>query len=147
VTETIHVARSPIDVFDFTQDYRRRQEWDRGIQRATILQESPPRVRLAMRSMGDATIEYTLFRRGDRTSAAFVDVESRWISGGGGSWAYEARGDGTDWTQTNTFELRHPRLAPILGPLLERGLRSSMRGAMRTAKAMLEGDSQAGPTP
>jgi hypothetical protein len=147
VSETVHVARSPADVFDFTQDYHRRPEWDRAVRRATILQESPPRIRLSLGSLGDATIEYTLFRRGERTSAAFVDVDSRLISGGGGSWAYDAVGDGTDWTQTNTVELRHPRLAALLAPLLERGLRSSMRQAMRTAKSMLEDDGHPAPSP
>jgi hypothetical protein len=37
-------------------------------------------------------------------------------------------------------------LAPVLGPLLERGLRSSMRQAMHTAKSMLEVDGQAAPS-
>ena len=62
-------------------------------------------------------------RRPERTSAAFVDVESAWLSGGGGSWQYEPAGRGTDWTQTNTLELRPGWLFRLLAPLVERNLR------------------------
>lgn len=47
-------------------------------------------------------------------------------------------GDGTDWTQTNTLELKRPWLLRSLAPLVERNLRSSMRRAMAEAKAIME---------
>ena len=84
------------------------------------------------------TVLYKLDRRPERTSAAFVDVESAWISGGGGSWEYEAVDGGTRWQQTNSLELKRPRLAVLLGPLLERGLRRSTQRAMADAKRRLE---------
>ena len=40
--------------------------------------------------LGRMTVVYRLDRRPERTSAAFVDVQSAWITGGGGSWEYEA---------------------------------------------------------
>ena len=93
VSETIHLDRSPEAVFDYTQDYATRSDWDPGIKEATILSESP---------------------------------------------RYEARDNGTEWTQTNSFELKHPRLLGWLAPAFERSLRSSMRQAMGNARSIME---------
>jgi len=60
------------------------------------------------------------------------------FSGGGGSWRYEARGGGTDWTQTNTLELRRPRLFGWLAPVIEWNLRNGTRRAMAKAKSIME---------
>ena len=138
VTETIHVDRSPEHVFDFTQDYDRRTTWDAGIAEASYVSRDPVRARVKVPGMGSATVEYRLYRRGDRTSAVFTDVDSWIVVGGGGSWRYEPSGQGTDWTETNTLELRHPRLTGWLAPLIERIVRSSTKTAMRKAKAMME---------
>jgi hypothetical protein len=140
VSETIHVDRSPDDVFDYTQDYTHRAEWDPAIAEAELLPEEPRRVRVRAPGVGTYVVEYKLFRRGERTSAAFADVDSSWMSGGGGSWAYVARDGGTDWTQTNTIELRFGRIGGLLAPFIRRQLRSSMREGMARAKANLESD-------
>ncbi|HET6379641.1 MAG TPA: SRPBCC family protein [candidate division Zixibacteria bacterium] len=144
VSETVDVARDRVAVFDFTQDYAHRAEWDDSVVSAEVLSDEPLRVRLEIRSVGRMTLEYQLFRRGERTSAAFVDVDSSWVGGGGGSWAYESNGDGTHWTQTNTLELKHPRLMGFMAPMIERNLRSSMRRAMARAVAMMEGRAPTG---
>jgi hypothetical protein len=138
VTETVHVKRDPTEVFDYTQDYTSRMTWDRSVTAAEVQSESPRRVRLTVRGTGRFTVEYRLFRRPERTSAAFVDVRSSWLAAGGGSWRYEPRDGGTDWTQTNTLELKHPRLLRLIAPFVERNLRSSMRRAMAAAKQTLE---------
>ena len=139
VTETIHVERPPDEVFDFTQDYTRRSTWDPAVGEATYLSKDPVRARVKLPRVGTVTVEYRLYRRGDRTTAAFTDVDSWLVSGGGGSWSYAAAGQGTDWSQTNTVELRHSTLTGWMAPLLERTIRSGMRTGMRRAKAMLEG--------
>lgn len=146
VSETLHVERPPEAVFDYTQDYARRSEWDRAVTAATVLSESPRRIRLRVRGLGAFTVEYRLFRRPERTSAAFVDLESALIIGGGGSWRYEPSGHGTEWTQTNTLELRHRRLVWMLAPLVKRNLRSSMRRSMVQAKRRLEAQDAPGRT-
>lgn len=138
VSETIHVDRSPEAVFDYTQDYATRTDWDDQIQRAEVLSEEPRRIRISARGLGTFTLEYRLFRRGDRTSAAFVDLDNAFFSGGGGSWRYEARDGGTDWTQTNTLELRRPRLLGWLAPVVEWNLRNGTRRAMARARAIME---------
>jgi hypothetical protein len=137
VTETIVVALPPIDVFDFTQDYDRRPEWDRYVTAAEIASYSPRRVTVRVGGVGRYTVEYRLFRRGERTSAQFVEVQSPWMAGGGGSWRYEPVGDGTRWTQTNTFELKHPLLSRWVAPLVRVLLRRSMRQAMREARQLM----------
>ena len=138
VTESIHVGRPPDVVFDYTQDYATRTDWDPAVKRARVLGEDPRRVEITSPGLGTYILEYRLFRRGDRTSAAFQGVGARMFSGGGGSWRYEADGDGTRWTQVNTLELRHPRLTGWLAGMVEGTVRSSMRKAMGRAKAIME---------
>jgi hypothetical protein len=140
VTESIWVACPPEAVWDYTQDFSRRTEWDAGIAEATILQQEPRTVRVKVANLGKMTVVYRLNRRPERTSAAFVDVESAWVSGGGGSWEYEPAEGGTRWQQTNSLELKRPRLALLFGPLLERGLRRSTQRAMAEAKRRLEAE-------
>ena len=141
VTETIHVGRDPESVFDLTQDYAHRRDWDASITAVEPLDEAARRYRLTVAGIGSFTVAYRLFRRPERTSAAFVDPDSRWISGGGGSWEYVPRDGGTVWSQTNTLELRHPRLMALLAPMVERNLRAGMRRSMAAAKAVLESPS------
>jgi hypothetical protein len=138
VTETIWVARSPEAVFDYTQDYTRRTDWDRGIAEATVLSDAPRTIRVRIPGLGRLTVVYRLDRRPERTSAAFVDVDSRWISGGGGSWQYEPAESGTRWQQTNALETRPTWYVRLMAPLIERNLRSSTRRSMAEAKRRLE---------
>lgn len=138
VTESMWVDRPPQAVWDYTQDYTRRTEWDAGVAGATILGSEPRSVRVKIPNLGAMTVVYRLDRRPERTSAAFTDVDSAWVIGGGGSWEYEAADGGTRWQQTNSLELKHPRLAFLLGPVIERGLRRSMQRAMAEAKRRLE---------
>jgi hypothetical protein len=87
------------------------------------------------------TVRYQLDRRPERTSAAFTEFDSAWISGGGGSWEYAAADGGTRWQETNSLELKGPRLAFLVGPMLVRGLRRSTKRAMAEAKRRLETES------
>ena len=138
VTESIQVDRPPAEVFDFTQDYARRGEWDRLVTGTRSLDGGVRRFRIRVRGTGSYTIEYRLFRRAERTSARFTDVDSSWLAGGGGSWRYQPSGSGTRWVQTNTLELR-PRwwLRPARS-LVRLALRHSMRRAMSNAKRLME---------
>ena len=138
VTESIFIARPPEAVFDYTQDYARRTEWDAGIEAAELVSEEPRAARVTIRRLGSATVRYQLFQRPERTSAAFVDVDSIWITGGGGSWQYEATDGGTTWQQTNTLELKRPWLTRFIKRSIERSLRDSTRTSMATAKERLE---------
>ncbi|HEX6867813.1 MAG TPA: SRPBCC family protein [Candidatus Limnocylindrales bacterium] len=138
VTEAVVVACDPATVFDYTQDYGRRTEWDAGIAEATVIATDPRTVRVRIPGLGTMTVVYRLDRRPERTSAAFEDVDSRWIAGGGGAWQYEPIDGGTRWQQTNSLECRPVWYARVLAPLIERGLRASTRRAMAEAKRRLE---------
>ena len=146
VTESIWVDRPPDAVWDYTQDYTRRTEWDAGVAEATILGAEPRTVRVRIPNLGSMTVVYRLDRRPERTSAAFTDVASAWVSGGGGSWEYAAVDGGTRGQQTNSLELRRPRLAFLLGPMMQRSLRRSTRRAMAEAKRRLEADTAERPS-
>lgn len=138
VTESVVVARDPATVFDYTQDYGRRTEWDRGITEATVLGSDPRTVRIRIAGLGTMTVVYRLDRRPERTSAAFEDVDSRWITGGGGAWQYEPVDGGTRWQQTNSLECRAAWYVRMLTPLMARSLRASTRRSMEEAKRRLE---------
>ena len=137
-TESIWVKRSPEQVFDYTQDYATRRDWDPTVMSARVLSEEPRRVEAVMQGIGPLVIEYKLFRRGERTTAAFREVDSTLISGGGGSWSYVARDGGTDWSQTATLEFRHRLVGWLMAPLLRRNMRTLMRKAMAEAKRIME---------
>ena len=142
VSHTVHVARSPEEVFDYTQDYRTRSDWDPDNTDSEILSEEPRRVRSKVKGVGSAVVEYKLFRRPERTSAAFIEVDSRYVTGGGGSWSYAARGGGTDWTQNNTIELKPGLTSRLLVPIVRRSLSTSMRKSMASAKKIMESGQQ-----
>jgi hypothetical protein len=143
VTEAIWVDRPPEAVFDYTQDYTRRTEWDPGISEASVLTTSPRTARVTVPGLGRMTVLYRLDRRPERTSAEFQDIESRWVTGGGGSWRYEPEAGGTRWTETNTLELRPTWLMRLLVPVIAWNVRRSTRRAMAEAKRRLEAESAA----
>ena len=139
VAETVHVRRTPEEVFDYTQDYAHRRDWDSLVTSAQVVGEDPRRVRLTMSGVGTFTLAYKLFRRGGRTSAAFEVERSSLFSGGGGSWDYAARADGTDWTQTSTVEFKNAIVGRLLAPMVAWNMRRSSRKAMNRAKEIMEG--------
>ena len=138
VSHTVHVDRSPEEVFEYTQDYSTRSDWDPTVKSANVLSHEPLRVQAVMEGLGPVVIEYTLFRRGERMTAAFSGVRSRVFSGGGGSWGYQARDGGTDWTQTSTLEFRSSFVGRLLGPLIRRNMATLTRKSMAKAKAIME---------
>ena len=142
VSHTVHVDRPPDEVFDYTQDYSTRSIWDPSIKDSEILSTEPRQVRATIKGVGSTVVEYKLFRRGERTSAAFTQMESRYVTGGGGSWNYAEVEGGTDWTQNNTLELKPGLLGRLLAPLVRRSLAAGMRDSMAKAKQIMESSSR-----
>jgi polyketide cyclase/dehydrase/lipid transport protein len=141
ITEELFIARPPEVVWDYTQDYARRPEWDRSILAASVL-ENGPRPRIRVRAAGGlrGVFQYKLFERPRRTSVELTEVESALISGGGGSWSYDASGAGTQWTQTNALRFKSRFAYWMFGPLVRWSMRRATRSAMRAAKRFLERD-------
>jgi hypothetical protein len=142
VTESVQIARPPEVVWDFTQDYGRRAQWDPGILEAEVL-ASAPALRVRVRAAGGlrGVFVYKLFDRPRRTSVVLDEVESPLLAGGGGSWSYEARDGGTWWTQTNSLRFKSRFWFALLGGLVRRQLRNGTRKAMHAAKRMIEAPS------
>ena len=145
VSETVVISRPPDEVWDFTQDFDKRRQWDPSILEAKAEPAVfPPRVRVRAAGGLSAIFQYKQFDRPERTSLAMEDIHSPWIESGGGTWLYEPEGSGTRWTQTNTLMVKPRWLSALLQPVVERRLRSTTRTAMQRAKAMLESDRRAG---
>jgi hypothetical protein len=128
VRETIEIAASPEVVWDFTQDWRRRQEWDRSVASVEFLEEFPLAVRVRQGGLTFVN-RYKLADRPRRTSVAMTDIRPGLLfTSGGGSWEYApAAGGGTIWTQQNTIRLRSRVLGWLLGPLVRLALRRAAR--------------------
>ena len=139
VTESILVHCPCERVWDFTQDYRLRPEWDSSVLEAAVIEWGPvPKVRVRFSGGVRAVLQYKEFDRPRRTSLALQDVESMYISGGGGSWSYEEHIGGTIWTQTNTLIFKTGLWSRLLASIVRRQLRASTRRAMKRARNMLE---------
>jgi Polyketide cyclase / dehydrase and lipid transport len=144
VSESILVRTTPERLFDFTQDYGRRAEWDASILEAEVLEHSPvPRVRIRGRGGLRAVFQYRQFERPRRTSLALEAVESAWIASGGGSWSYEERDGGTLWTQTNTLVVRAGWWRALFVPAIRANLRSATKHALERAKQLFESSGRA----
>jgi hypothetical protein len=124
-------------VWDYTQDWTRRTEWDALILDATVLDGEPRRVRVTARG-ATFLVKYKLTDRPRKTSLVMTELRSRWFSGGGGSWTYEELDGATRWTQTNTVTLRSGLVRLVLGWLVRWQLARATRRAMRTAKRRLD---------
>ena len=86
VTVSLFVAASPEAIWNFTQDYIRRMEWDDSILEAEVLQE-PPELKVKTRGRDGLRFvnQYTLYHRPEQTSVSMEEVRPSWNSGGGGS--------------------------------------------------------------
>jgi hypothetical protein len=139
VTESVFVNRPPDEVWDFTQDYSRRHEWDSAVLEATVLHHAPvPRVLVRCTGGLTSIFQYRQFERPSRTSLVMEDVQSSLFAGGGGSWSYVPKGNGTLWTQTNTLAIKPGWWRGLLLPLMRRQLLLSTRRSMEKAKQRLE---------
>jgi hypothetical protein len=128
----IVVPAEPEVVWDYTQDYACRANWDPGVRRARLVGAGPPRVAEIEGPGLRCRLRYRVFERPRRTSLAMEDVRSALVVGGGGSWRYERAAGGTLWTQVNTLRLR-PWLGP-LAPLLRWALAAQTRRGMARAR-------------
>ena len=139
--QSLFVHRPPDAVWDFSQDYSRRREWDKTIRSAIVLSLDPWRVQVRIAGGTTAVFRYLKLERPAQTIVLMEDVRSPLVSGGGGTWKYEARYGGTWWTQNNSLELKpHWQfLAPIVRWRLER----AMRKAMKKAKTLMETEAPA----
>ena len=139
IEEQIYIEKSPEIVWDFTQDFSRRAHWDRSVLEAVVISELPDKiVKIKTKGSLTATLIYKLNDRPRKTSLVMTDVTAALITGGGGSWTYEKKDNGTLWTQTNTLILVEGSVMKFLVPVFRWKLRSNTISAMKLAKKILE---------
>jgi hypothetical protein len=145
VRESVHVEASPDRVWDFTQDWSRRAQWDAAVKDArpdADHRDGAPAYRVRGSGGAEFVARYKLYERPRRTSLEMTDLRSWLVKGGGGSWSYEADGAGTRWTQTNTVVLRDGFLGALLRPLVLWQLARITQDAMIQAKKLIEREAQ-----
>jgi hypothetical protein len=139
VQQTLHISRPIENVWDYTQDWTRRNEWDKSVvEILSIVTVPQTNVRARFRGGMIFDIEYKLNDRPNKTTLAMSSASSKWIIGGGGSWQYTTIENGTKWTQTNSLVLKDHFLTRIFCPLFKYSLRWSTIQAMKRAKKKIE---------
>ena len=138
VRESVEIAASPDAVWDYTQDWTRRSEWDPSIKAAEVVQPAPELVVRVDSGSGTAfTARYKRYERPLHTSLAMVECSPDWM-GGGGAWDNEATERGTRWTLTNTITINGRLRGWLFGPFFRWMLRWNTRRAIRNATSTLE---------
>jgi uncharacterized protein YndB with AHSA1/START domain len=138
VKDSVHIDADPATVWDYTQDWSRRQEWDPAVRTASYRERGDaPVVEMSGAGGMRCVVRYKQSERPHRTSVAMTEITPRWMTGGGGAWSYEAEAGGTRFTQTNTLQLGGLAGA-LFGPLVRWQLARATRQALRRAKAILE---------
>lgn len=125
-------------VWDYTQDYAYRREWDDAVLETELLQTAPRMVRVRLQGNTTMTFVYKLDDRPHKTTLAARDISSPIIESAGGSWVYEVQGKGTLWTQTNTIVLKNNFFLSIFSPVFRMMFGHQTKKAMRKAKKKLE---------
>lgn len=139
VCEVIFIAHSPEKVWDYTQNYDNRLKWDKSLLKATVIENTPTKL-IEIKAKGGLTAQlcYKLYDRPRKTSLAMQKTKSPIFSGGGGSWKYEPKDNGTLWTQTNTLVLKNSLSSLLLTPIVKWLLRKNTKEAMKLAKRQIE---------
>ncbi|MFO0840555.1 MAG: SRPBCC family protein [Phycisphaerae bacterium] len=136
VRESIEIPAPPEAVWDYTQDYACRPDWDASIISGVVTSVHPARC-VAVRGRGlQCVFRYKAFDRPRRSSLTMETVRSWLIAGGGGAWRYEKTPEGTRWTQVNSLRI-YGAWIPGFGQLFTWMLRIQTRRAMRCARARI----------
>lgn len=140
IHHSIYINRSREVVWDYTQDYSHRPDWDKTVIEATVLQTTPQKI-VELKTSGNTimTFIYKLNDRPNKTTLAIHEIQSKWIDGGGGSWKYEDQQGGTLWSQTNALILKSNIFLVIFRPVITFIFKNQTRQSMERAKKILEG--------
>jgi len=142
VNSKIVVNALPETVWDYTQDWRRRKQWDSTVEEVIKIEESPiKKINARFKGGAEFAIQYKQNDRPLSTSLAMTDSTSKWMIGGGGSWQYIRQGDCTEWTQHNTIVFKDHFLVRLFAPVLKSFLQRSANVSMKKAKKIIENQS------
>ena len=128
----VFISLPPEVVWDYTQNYDLRNQWDNSISEASVLEMDPHRVvRIKTKTNVIMVFEYKLDDRPNKTSLSIRETNSKWIIGGGGAWNYERENGGTSWSQTNTLIFRPSFVIRFLLPIIQLAFRLQVKSAMK----------------
>ncbi len=135
----VFISKPPEEVWDYTQNYDYRTEWDDGVKQAEVLETQPTRlIKLKIAGGNIIVFKYKQEKRPLQSSLSITETNSKILLGGGGSWRYEPIGDGTLWTQSNTVVIRGDWFGKLLQPLFRFTLKNGTIRSMNKAKWILE---------
>ena len=139
IHHSIYIDRPREVVWDYTQDYSLRPDWDQTVIEAKVLQTTPQKI-VELKTSGNTimTFVYKVYDKPNKTTLAIHDIQSKWIDGGGGSWKYEDHQGGTLWSQMNTRILKSTISLSILRPVITFIFKNQTRQSMQRAKKILE---------
>jgi hypothetical protein len=139
VSHSLLIDRAAEEVWDYTQNWNKRSEWDFSVKSAEYVSEGP-QAKVVVRGKGGLSFKVT-YKMSDRprlTTLVMSDSNSWCLKGGGGSWKYESRNGSTLWTQNNTLVLKDGVIGKILRPVFSMILNQTTRNIMKRAKRKLE---------
>ncbi|KAA3605248.1 MAG: SRPBCC family protein [Calditrichaeota bacterium] len=139
--ESIFIEATPEVVWDFTQDYSKRPNWDSAVIKTEVISEKPHRVvRVFVKGGTTTAFQYKLDRRPEKTSLQAIEMKSLFFASGGGSWVYKSRSNGTIWTQRNTLAFKNKFLTLLFKPLFSWQITKLTRQSMHEAKKQIENE-------
>lgn len=138
-TAEIRIAASPETVFDYTQDWSRRRDWDPEVIAAELVPGSPRRARVRMRRGATIVLRHDVDERPTRVEVTSESLEGGGpIAGAGGSAEYVADGDGTIFRLTMSVTLGGGLMAKMVAGVAKGELDRAVRQAVQNAKAAIE---------
>jgi len=141
ITQSIQIKSSPEIVFDYTQNYKNRLQWDTFLIEARLVDgatESAKGVKawcVAHNGIGMET-EYVSFNR-PKVTAVKMTKGPYLFKNFAGSWQFDRRGEGSTWvTFTYSFKLRFPYL--LASWFIKRSLNKNVQQRLLDLKICIE---------
>lgn len=138
IRQRIVIDRNKEDVWDYTQNFSNRPEWDRSVKAVDIVQKNPTQVKLVFKNDSNITLEYQMENRPNKATLTIRKSESRIIQTGSGTSSFEERSGTTLWTETVTYVMKRKPLMGLLLPWYNLLFSIKLRSAMHRAKSILE---------
>ena len=139
IRQSILIAKEKELVWDYTQNYDNRTQWDSSIIETTVLHTKPHRVvRLKTKGNTSMIFTYKLEERPNKAILVAKEITSNLILSAGGSWIYEDQNGQTLWTQINTITFKNNFLLKFLLPLYQYIFTRMTKKSMQRAKQEIE---------
>lgn len=138
-TAEARIDAPPEAVFDFTQDWSRRSDWDPEVLSAEDVPGTPRRARVKMRRGATIVFAHVVDERPMRVVVESESVDRGGpIVGAGGSATYEPDGDGTLYRLEMRVTVGGGVMAKMVAGVAKGELERAVKAAVANAKAAIE---------